>query len=61
MRGIVEHSNKVIGAHEAILEAIRGKRIEEATQLLETHLLEIRNRLQIFNEEQNKQGECDDH
>jgi len=50
----LEHSNKVIGAHEAILEAIRGKRIEEATQLLETHLLEIRNRLQIFDQEQNK-------
>ncbi len=51
----------MLGAHEAILEAIRGRRIEEATQLLETHLLEIRNRLQIFDEEQNKQGEFDDH
>jgi DNA-binding FadR family transcriptional regulator len=50
----LEHSNNVIEAHEAILEAIRGRRIEEATQLLELHLLEIRNRLQIFDEEQNK-------
>jgi len=41
-------SNKVISAHEDILNAIIERKSDKAISLLENHLLEIRNRLQIF-------------
>lgn len=44
----LEHSKKVILAHEDILKAITEKRGEKAISLLEDHLLEVRNRLQVF-------------
>jgi len=44
----LEHSKKVIAAHEEILNAITEKRNEKALSLLEDHLLEVRDRLQVF-------------
>lgn len=41
----LEHSNRVIVAHESILNAIKERKGPEAFSLLEAHLLEVRNRL----------------
>jgi DNA-binding FadR family transcriptional regulator len=43
----LEHSSKVISAHEDILNAIIRKNSDEAIASLEKHLLEVRNRLCI--------------